>query len=417
MLTNYHIITIIINTREVEKMKYLSLYKAFTFYNIEEFNKLYEQRYNSEATIKLFLKIHDYTSFIFFPNELNILVNSIRILDKKIENIFSQLPNVAKNQYTKKSMIDEIQFNNSIEGVISTRKEINEIIEEIKLKNNKQKRLQGIINKYIMLANQENIKLESAEDIRIIYDEMLYDEIRQSNENNLPDGKLFRKDIVNVTTTTGKVIHTGIVPEEKIISSINEAIKILNNENYDALIRVALFHYIFAYIHPFYDGNGRINRFISSYILSKNYISIIGYRLSLTIKENLSDYYDAFKNTNDIRNKGDITLFVIEFLKIILKAYEKTELYALNKLKSLNRYNELISNKNLDQKLSNLLYILVQVEMFSEFGLSITELATVSELSPNTIRNKLKILKGKNLVKEINVGKRIYYSANLENLE
>lgn len=398
-------------------MTYLSLYKAFTFYNIEEFNKLYEQRYNSEATIKLFLKIHDYTSFIFFPNELNILVNSIRILDKKIENIFSQLPNVAKNQYTKKSMIDEIEFNNSIEGVISTRKEINEIIEDIKLKNNKQKRLQGIINKYIMLANQENIKLESAEDIRIIYDEMLYEEIRQSNENNLPDGKLFRKDIVNVTTTTGKVIHTGIVPEEKIISSINEAIKILNNENYDALIRVALFHYIFAYIHPFYDGNGRINRFISSYILSKNYISIIGYRLSLTIKENLSDYYDAFKNTNDIRNKGDITLFVIEFLKIILKAYEKTELYALNKLKSLNRYNELISNKNLDQKLSNLLYILVQVEMFSEFGLSITELATVSELSPNTIRNKLKILKGKNLVKEINVGKRIYYSANLENLE
>ena len=398
-------------------MKYLSLYRAFTFYNIEEFNKLYEQRYNSEATIKLFLKIHDYTSFIFFPNELNILVNSIRILDKKIENIFSQLPNVAKNQYTKKSMIDEIEFNNSIEGVISTRKEINEIIEDIKLKNNKQKRLQGIINKYIMLANQENIKLESAEDIRIIYDEMLYEEIRQSNENNLPDGKLFRKDIVNVTTTTGKVIHTGIVPEEKIISSINEAIKILNNENYDALIRVALFHYIFAYIHPFYDGNGRINRFISSYILSKNYISIIGYRLSLTIKENLSDYYDAFKNTNDIRNKGDITLFVIEFLKIILKAYEKTELYALNKLKSLNRYNELISNKNLNQKLSNLLYILVQVEMFSEFGLSITELSTVSELSPNTIRNKLKILKGKNLIKEINVGKRIYYSANLENLE
>lgn len=398
-------------------MEYISLYKAFNKYDNETYNELYQQRFNSEATIKLFLKINGHTSFLFFPNELNYLLNSIRAIDKRIEQIFSQLPEVAKKQYQKKSMIDEIEFSNSIEGVISTRKDINDIIEEVQIKNKKQERLSGIINKYMLLKDAISIELNDAKDIRTLYDEMLYEEIKQSDVKNLPDGVLFRREIVSVTTSTGKIIHTGILPEEKIISSLDEALNILNDEKLDAAIRVALFHYIFAYIHPFYDGNGRINRFIASYVLSQNYASIIGYRLSLTIKEHLSDYYDAFKYTNDIRNKGDITLFVIEFLKILLKAYEKTELYALEKLKTLTMYKHIIYQDNEDKKIKDILFILIQVEIFSEFGLSVGDISSISEYSINTVRNRINILKEKKLIKEINIGKRIYYSANLENMK
>lgn len=398
-------------------MEYVSLYKAFNKYDNEKYNELYQHRFNSEATIKLFLKIHGHTSFLFFPNELNYLLNAIRAMDKKIEQIFSQLPEVAKKQYQKKSMIDEIEFSNSIEGVISTRKDINDIIEEVQIKSKKQERLSGIINKYMLLKDAIPIELNDAKDIRTLYDEMLYEEIKQSDAKNLPDGVLFRRESVSVTTSTGKIIHTGILPEEKIISSLDEALNILNDEKLDVAIRVALFHYIFAYIHPFYDGNGRINRFIASYVLSQNYASIIGYRLSLTIKEHLSDYYDAFKYTNDIRNKGDITLFVIEFLKILLKAYEKTELYALEKLKTLTMYKHIIYQGNEDKKIKDILFILIQVEIFSEFGLSVGDISSISEYSINTIRNRINILKEKKLIKEINIGKRIYYSANLENMK
>ena len=245
---------------------------------------------------------------------------------------------------------------------------------------------------------------------------MLYEEISSSNPNNLPDGKIFRKDVVNVTSVTGKIIHKGVVPEEKIIFLLDEALKLLNDDRFDALIKVALFHYIFSFIHPFYDGNGRINRFISSYVLSKNYLPIMGCRLSLTIKENLTDYYDAFKHTNDIRNKGDLTLFVIEFLKIIYKAYEKTEIYAASKLKMLNEYKSKISNNNLDPKTNKILYILVQVEMFSEFGLSVKDISRISDISKNIVRDKISLLMKAGLVKEINISKRKYYSAILENI-
>ena len=147
------------------------------------------------------------------------------------------------------------------------------------------------------------------------------------------------------------------MPESKIIQYIDKIILILNDESIEPMIRIAIFHYLFAYIHPFYDGNGRINRYIASYMLSKHYSSIMPYRLSMTIKENLSDYYEAFKTTNDVRNKGDITTFVYEFLNIIYKAYEKTEIYALNKISELNKYCDLLDNLNLSKHQNTVLYI------------------------------------------------------------
>ena len=170
-----------------------------------------------------------------------------------------------------------------------------------------------------MLLSEEYINLESSIDIRRLYDEIMLEEIKMEDQNNIPDGEIFRKDIVNVITTSGKVIHQGIMPEGKIIQYIDKAINILNDDSIEPMIRIGIFHYLFSYIHPFYDGNGRINRYIASCMFSKHYSKIMSYRLSMTIKENLTSYYDAFKHTNDIRNRADITTFVYEFLNIIYK--------------------------------------------------------------------------------------------------
>ena len=61
---------------------------------------------------------------------------------------------------------------------------------------------------------------------------------------------------------------------------------------------------------------------------------MIGFRLSMTIKENLTQYLEAFSHTNDSRNKADISTFVYEFLDLIYKSYQKTEIYALQVFKS-----------------------------------------------------------------------------------
>ena len=99
-------------------------------------------------------------------------------------------------------------------------------------------------------------------------------------------------------SATQKEIHKGLYPESKIMDAMEKSLVILEDKNLDPLIKIAIFHYLFGYIHPFYDRNGRTSRFISSYLLTKVLNNLIGYRISFTIIEHIKEYYDAFKICN-----------------------------------------------------------------------------------------------------------------------
>ena len=70
----------------------------------------------------------------------------------------------------------------------------------------------------------------------------------------------------------------------------------------------------------FYEGNGRLSRFISTYLLSQELEKIVAYQISKAIFSNVNGYYKMFKVTNDPTNKRDLTYFIIRFLEIIEKA-------------------------------------------------------------------------------------------------
>ena len=404
-------------------MSYKSLYKLYVMNDTTTFNDIYSNRFNSSATIKFDLLINENQSFFTYDREIMAIVSKINSLNFRLNEIFETLPDIAKEQYMRKSLIDEIHYTNKIEGVISTRKDINDLITEIETKATTRNRLEGIINKYLMLTN-EKIDFFDSKDIRKLYDEMLYNEIKSEDKNNLPDGEIFRKDLVNVYKSGEKIVHNGLMPESKIIDYMNKALNILNSDSIEVLIKIAIFHYFFGYIHPFYDGNGRINRFISSYILSKYFNKVVGFRLSMTIKENLSQYLDAFEHTNDVRNKSDISTFVYEFLDIIYKSFQKTELYALEKKQQFNKYKSKIdivsklyeTYKN-KKDITNLLFILIQCSIFGDFGLNKAKLIKILEKGSTKISEYLAVLKKLNLCLDIQSGKNHYFKCNLEELD
>ena len=401
-------------------MSYKSLYKLFVMNDNTTFNSIYHEKFNSDSTIKFDIYINNNQAFFTYDKHIMKVISNIRELDYHITDVFENLPDIAKEQFMRKSLIDEIEYTNEIEGVISTRKHINDLINEIERKIVIRNRFEGIVNKYLYLS-EEKISLNTSSDIRTLFDNILFNEISEEDINNLPDGTLFRKGQVNVYKTSNNIVHSGITPEENIINYIDKSLQILNNTEIDILVRIAIFHYLFGYIHPFYDGNGRINRFISSYLLSKYFNKVLGYRLSMTIYENLSLYLESFNHTNDIRNKADLSTFVYDFLTIVYNAFKKTKIYAIEKKETFNKYKLLLEKTcikyNLKKEVKELLLILIHCSIFGDFGLSKSNLCEKLNKGNTKTTEYLGVLKKYNLCIDIHSNKYHYYKANLEELD
>lgn len=395
-------------------MEYELLSKIF-YKKPTEYESIYDARFNSEASIKLPIKIHENVGFIFNTNEITKLLVKIYKTINKINLLRTHLPNIAINSYIIKSLKDEIALTNEIEGVRSTRKEIEDAIDSIK--NDKSARFKGLVDKYFKLISNEIIPLNNCKDIRTIYDALVLPEIEKEN---LPDGILFRKEPVQVVSATQKEKHRGIMPESKIIESLDLCLDFLKNDDIDSLIKISAFHYLFGYIHPFYDGNGRTSRFISSYLIKNELDILLALKLSYTVKNNINKYYKAFDVCNDRKNKGDITFFVVTFLELLSQASDDlyTKIADLND--QLNYYNNiintLVNEKVLNDKQAKCIFILCQNRLFDDTYMNMNTLTELLEKSDTTTRKILKSLESKNLLVKNRNKNQYLYSANLDSL-
>lgn len=395
-------------------MEYVSfLKKQYKESNITE---NYREVFSSSDTIHLNFKIHGMPAFIVPCGEVFRNLLSIYKTNTDVCMLRASLPGVAVSQFARKCLIDEIVLSNDIEGVSSTRREISNVLDYSD--DRKSIRFRGLVNKYRKLQEGEAVAVKSCEDIRAIYDELVSVEVLEENRKNAPDGKIFRKDSVSVESGAGKEIHRGVYPESEIISAMDSALFFLNNAETEPLIRIAGFHYMFGYIHPFYDGNGRTSRFISSYLLSEELDSLIGYRLSYTIKEHISDYYSAFKVCNDSRNMGDMTPFVITFLEILRDAMDQLRNALQDRYDKFNHYDRVIMENSVlggekNRPLSNLL---LQAALFSEEGISTSELTDVLEISRTTLRERLNELEAQGYLDSHKEGRVIYYRLKLNSI-
>lgn len=396
-------------------MGYVSLSHLF-YKDKNAYQALYEQRMTSESTCVLPIKIGDHNAFYCLCPEIHNISLKIMQLDKRVADIRKQLPNAALIQFAHKCLIDEIKLTNDIEGVYSTRKELAAVLNEMDQKG-KKKRFYGLLNKYSMLMSDNAFPLNTSTDVREIYNDLVLKEVAEDCADNIPDGEIFRKDMAEITTPSQKVIHRGAYPEAKIIQLMEQSLNILNKEEIPLLIRIAVFHYLFGYIHPFYDGNGRTSRFISSYLLSKEFEFLIGFRLSYTIKAHIKNYYDAFEECNSEKNLGDLTPFIIMFLNIILESFEN--LYdALEKRNNqLSKFSNILeSNASLSDELREFAFVLVQAALFSNEGITKKQLGVELEISPSTVDKRLAKLRTMNLLLEEKSGRAVRYLIDLNRL-
>lgn len=397
-------------------MKFISLTKYFYQHTQEEYETEYLRRLEAPFTVHFNIPIHQYNrksaypAFLCYTGEILGLVEKFYKTYEQFLYTVNTVPPVVLYQFTRLSIVEEVKSTNDIEGVRSTKKEIREIIEK---KGAHYHRLQSVVHQYLELLGEEEIKFETCQDIRNFYDDFTHQEITRENPQNRLDGSLFRKEPVQIEAATGKTIHQGLYPESRIIEALDQALRILHSEEYPLLIRLALFHYFFVYIHPFYDGNGRTDRFITSYFLSRQFHRLLAVRLSIYIKRNQSRYYHMLEEADSERNRGDMTPFVMGFLEILIGSTEDTIGVLSRKNEQMRKYESRIDAFQLQDKLLKEIYItLLQAALFYGEGISMADLMKVTGKNRGTIQKRIDEIPGNHLI-VTKAGKTNYYKLNL----
>jgi len=122
-------------------------------------------------------------------------------------------------------------------------------------------------------------------------------------------------------TRTGEVLHTPPQAEAEIRDLLSNLELYINQDldDYDPLIKMALIHYQFESIHPFYDGNGRTGRILNVlYLVLKEKIDLPILYLSRYIIRNKETYYHLLKVVREDENK------IVDFVIYLLKGIEET---------------------------------------------------------------------------------------------
>lgn len=143
-------------------------------------------------------------------------------------------------------------------------------------------------------------------------------------------------------------------------------------------------------------------------------------RLSLTIKGNRKEYYRQFKQTNDSRNYGDLTSFVLALLRIVLEAAQDTCDMLEEKVECLQRYDRAAAELPLNEEEQQMVYLLTQIALVTPLGLSFEELRTAAaSVGVRAWESHLRALLGRvapYCIKE-RVGHGFRYRADLKALE
>ena len=230
------------------------------------------------------------------PNQ-NILINAIMINEAKtssnIENI------VTTHDEIYKAMVKTSDASPAAKEVADYRAAIWEGYTLIKEKE--------LINTNIIVKIQEKL------------------EHNQAGIRSTP-GTVIKND------TTGEIIYIPPQEKDEILKYMKNLEEYINNDDdmVDPLIKLAMIHYQFESIHPFYDGNGRTGRILNIlYLILKDLIDAPILYLSKYIIRNKLQYYKLFQET---RESGDFEDWIIYILVGIEEMAEET-IITINKIR------------------------------------------------------------------------------------
>jgi len=117
------------------------------------------------------------------------------------------------------------------------------------------------------------------------------------------------------STSTGETIYTPPQDNDEINRLMSNLEKFINDpgiNDFDPLVKMAIIHFQFESIHPFYDGNGRTGRIINIlYLITQKLQTLPILYLSSYIIKNKQEYYQLLQEVREKNSWEDWILFMI----------------------------------------------------------------------------------------------------------
>ena len=85
---------------------------------------LWRQRFMSESTFRTGIQLDTGELFLGVPRELSVLNEQVLRRERRVSALWRSLPTVALGAFIRSLIMDEVVYSNEIEGVHSTRREI-----------------------------------------------------------------------------------------------------------------------------------------------------------------------------------------------------------------------------------------------------------------------------------------------------
>lgn len=203
---------------------------------------------------------------------------------------------------------------------------------------------------------------------------------------------------------TNEIIYTPPQTELEIRNYLQKLEGYMNQpSHYDSLIDMAVIHYYFESIHPFYDGNGRVGRILNIlFLILKDKLDLPIIYLSKYINENKQEYYRLLKEIQEDESK------IEEFVIYILKAVEEMAVFTIE---FIERMNESIDEVKaiVKTKLPKIYSFELVEALYYEFYTKNEYLRDRLNISRNTAASYLKQLVSIGVLTKEKVGSEMIY--------
>lgn len=361
-------------------------------------------RCRKTGSIPLFLNSIN-KKFWFYPADC--IYQKAHEIEKKGIALFERIvrESAFASEFILDATIEEAITSAIYEGANSTRAKAKELIETQTPPKSKDDWM--LINNYEAMLwagrnNQRSVTLDLIKEIHEIVTKntLIDDDINYSGK--------FRDDKVYVTTGL-EIKHEGInyqKIDEALIEAINHTTK--NTRYFPPLLKGIILHYFLAYIHPFFDSNGRTARTLFYFKAIKNNLKFVEIlSLSAYLKNHGRQYEKSFEKV--VSNEYDITYFIDFNLDSLRSALDKVS----DKVDFLLKINLLKEPYNLSDQQIGLLQKMA-LHKFRRYD--IEGYAQSIHKSREVARQELKQLSDLGFLDEIKVSKKFMYKINKEAL-